>query len=186
VGESTTRTRKQPQDRLKKRSRPTKKLAVYLDEEASAEVAFLEPEVKRARALLHPDNDRLTELAEQLKEAEAKRDASREILTFQAVGRKTYRKLMDQHPPTEEQIAEFVEHQAKAPDDQRLPGSEPEFNPETFPLALIHATLVSPRFESIDELEEMLDEWTEMEFMQLWMTAMAVCGTSRVHTWGKD
>lgn len=191
---SSTKTKgpkppKATMDHLKKRTPPSVSTVIYTDDDAAARVIDLERKLGAANTV---GNDVLAvELEASLAEALEERDASAVMMVFRSIGRKKYNKLVDAHPPTPEQITEFQEHSLVPdptnPDGPKIKTSEvPAYNPETFPLALIHATLIEPRIPDIDDLEEIVDGWNETEFLQLWMAAMTVCSASRVGYWGKD
>ena len=173
--------RKATKDHLRKRSKAATTIVLYTDEEASARVIDLGRQLDQLK-MVDPEGAKTQELATELEEATSVRDESAVSLRFEAIGRKKYNALVDEHPPTEAQVAEWVEHQKAVGGD---PDSTPQYNPETFPSALMHATLVAPEFDGPEELEEALEDWSETEYMQLWMAAMSVCAASRVAHWGK-
>lgn len=191
MGSSASKTRpgKATKDHLKKRSLAGTTIVVYTDDELAGAVLDLERKLGQTLTLVEPDDPAVAELQSRLEEAIEARDATAVQIRFQAIGRKRYNRLVEDHPPTAEQIAEWQEHNSTVdPGDptKTVPGEGvPPYNPETFPLALIQATMVSPVFDDLEELGEMLDTWNETEFMQIWMAAMAVCSASRVAHWGK-
>jgi hypothetical protein len=70
---------------------------------------------------------------------------------FRGLGRGQWRKLMADHPPTDEDKARGL-----------------DFNGATFPLVAMAATLIAPEF-TLDELEELADDvLTVLDFERLW------------------
>lgn len=188
MGDTKTRPPKATYDHLKARQAPGLSVAVCLDDELAARVINLERKIGQATVV--GDETSAKELTAELVELEADKEAASVTMRFRTIGRKKYNKLVKAHPPTAEQVAEYqganLVQDLNNPDGPKVPTSEePPYNPETFPDELIAATLVDPELTR-DQLEELLDEWNETEWMQLWMAAMSVCSTSRVSFWGKD
>lgn len=169
---------KQPLDHLRGKKRPMVHLQLVLDEEAAARVAELRQEIARS--------GETPELQAELEAATKARDDSRVRLTLQSIGRKRFNALQEEHPPTDEQIAEYQKATGKVdPDSGEVTPSEqvPDYNPDTFPTILMAQAMVPP--VDPDELEELLDEWNDNEYLQLWAATMAAHSVSRVAMWGK-
>jgi hypothetical protein len=83
------------------------------------------------------------QIAEQIRAAEDEARLSQVVFRFEGLGRGAFAKLQAEHPPTDAQL-ETV-------------GRDLEFNPETFPPALMAATCVAP-----EELRGNVAEWTEI------------------------
>ena len=78
--------------------------------------------------------------------------AETRTFTFQSIGRRAWRALMSDHPPT---------------DQQREQEPDLDHNPETFPVAAILASCVEPRL-SQEDAEWLADELPEGEFLRVW------------------
>jgi hypothetical protein len=174
---------KTPTDRLRKRQPPQIRLRICLDEEVLQEVAALQAELGRATATGAPSD----EIEAKLVEARGRQAEATEELTFRSIGRKAFQELKELHPPTPEQCQEWREASSKPdpsdPTKTVLGETDPDYNPDTFSVALIAACMVPPM--EPEELQEITDTWNEPEFLQLWTAAISVCNVSRVGTWGK-
>lgn len=95
-------------------------------------------------------------------------------LRFRSIGRRRYEELVRAHPPTAEQEEEQKE----------AGGQAPPYNPDTFAPALIAASCVEPEMTS-EEAQQLLDEWTTGEALQLFATALEVSTQRRVVDLGK-
>lgn len=104
-------------------------------------------------------------------EEEAEKDAVEYV--FKNVGRKAFDKLITDHPPTDEN-REDAKAQGGNPDDLN-------WNPNTFPVALVAAAIIHPQMDEA-EVQEMWDdpEWGGGELQQLFWTALAAQQKSRV------
>lgn len=98
-------------------------------------------------------------------------------VTFRGIGRKTYDDLIQDHPPTLEQLA-------KAKKDGH---SDLAFNLDTFPPAIVAASMVEPTL-TLEQVQEIWDsdEWNQVELGELFNSAMQVNGTRRTVDLGKD
>lgn len=176
-------------DHLQKRKPPTTTIILYTDDEAARQVIDLERQLQQARFAGEPEPviDGITLDLERAIEA---RDESAVSILFRSCGRKVYDRLIEENPPTAEQVAEFQEatlvEDPSNPDGPKVPTTDrPQYNPETFPSVLIMHTMVDPKVDSVEQLDEILGMWNETEYMQLWMAAMTVCSATRVGYWGK-
>lgn len=112
------------------------------------------------RLLLQDLHNQVDTLKESIKNSAIK-------FVFQAIGRKRYDKLMEDYPPTKEQMV------AAEKDGESI-----TFNPDTFPFALIDACAIEPEHEP-GELEEWLrddpdEEWNTAEITDLFHSAVGV------------
>jgi hypothetical protein len=82
---------------------------------------------------------------------------------------------VQEHPPTDEQIAEYKNSRDK-----------PNFNLETYPLALVVESVIYPEVET-SELEAWLsgDDWTGGEFLELFSACVSINSQSNVLNLGK-
>lgn len=181
---------KQPMDHLRSKKKPIRKTVwVAGDSEIADELSELEASLSRLEGSLAamPANSNRREAADLeaariRDEVHALRGRNKESsikFVFQAISRRRYDELIDEFPPTEEQIAK---HKADGSTDAL------EFNPDTFPYALIAECTVEPEVDR-EELAEWLregDEWNNAEVLTLFMAAMEVNQTRRLITMGKD
>jgi hypothetical protein len=106
----------------------------------------------------------VTELAEKVK-------AKTRVFVFSSIGRRAWRKLMSEHPPTDDQ---------KDTIRDRF-GNSVDHNPETFPVAAMVATCTSPGLTE-DEAQWIADELPEAVFLRFWnavLTANLVGGDEK-------
>jgi hypothetical protein len=80
---------------------------------------------------------------------------------FRAIGRKRYEELLLAHPPTDEQI--------KDPELNTPDGRPTDFNPDTFSVALVAASLADPLMNDEEVREEIFesDDWNGNEIGML-------------------
>src|SRR5688572_29139695 len=107
-------TRPQPMDHLpsQKQKKPvTKRVPIALDSDVAdayeeAKVAY--DEAKRSDDYKSTDASRaaLAEATEALEAARAELEENTEIFVFRSIGRKPFEDLVDEHQPTQEQVAE--------------------------------------------------------------------------------
>lgn len=96
---------------------------------------------------------------------EARKEATR-ILTFEGVGPGRLRVLLGDHPPTAEQKKE--ERVGRL----YLPSGWVEYNPDTFPPALMAECCVEPGL-TVDQAEWLLSETTVATATEVWTACMA-------------
>lgn len=179
-------TPKQPLDHLRGKKKPVRK-TVYIasDSELAASLAEMEEDLRRREgmAAVRDRQPKETEISF-IEELRAKVDALRANVqdtaikfVFESMGAKKFDKLANAHPATDAQIKEAKE--------QGL--GDLQFNPETFPMALIDACCVEPEHEP-GTLAEYLegDEWNSAEQQELFMAAMMVNQTRQTVRMGKD
>jgi predicted RND superfamily exporter protein len=181
---------KQPLDHLRSKKKPARKtIWVAGDSELAEELSELQERLSREENMTRsiPEGssrreDALERLEELRAEVEAKRAQVRETsikFVLQAIPRKKYEEILEAHPPTAKQVEDYKSGGNK---------DSIEFNPDTFPMALIAACTVEPDVEH-EELEAWLrdgDEWNNAEVLTLFMTAMEVNQSRRIVNLGKD
>lgn len=180
----TTQGKKIPQDHLRSRKKPVRKtLWIPGDVEAVADLVAQKDELVRERGVYEtmiskaasPDSSlvqKLEDIKDRIAEAEQFiKDGSIKFV-LQAMPRKEFDSLPDQHKPTAEQI--------NAAKEQGVSDNLP-FNPDTYPMALVTACIVEPEMDK-EELAEWLsgDEWNGPEFMTLYMGSIEVNTTRRI------
>lgn len=99
-------------------------------------------------------------LAERIRGLAEQAEASEVEFVFRGIGNKPYSDLVAAHPPTPEQLQQFR--------DLRL--GMLEFNPETFPIALMAASLESPTGATEDLFAELRETWANGPWQRLWQT----------------
>lgn len=130
---------------------------------------------------LHGDDKSLKATANRLKrEFESAKDVVEENsveFVLRSLGRETVDRLMDENQATKKQIAEA--------EDKGL--EPPNWNAETFPQALVAASLIEPEV-TLEDIQEMWDseDWNQAELMTLFFTALEVQQTRRVVDLKKD
>lgn len=179
-------------DRMKSQKKtPTRKIFIPTDDELAADWQEAQGKLQMAqlRLDLKIENEDIRKgILEDAAKAQARIDELREqmedtvaVFRFKGIGRKRFAKFQNDpmYQPTEEQI--------KIAKDRNGPGAQLEFNPETWPPAIIAASLVEPEL-STEEVQEMWDDdnWTEAELLLLLGAAMEVNQQVRSVNWGKD
>jgi hypothetical protein len=171
-------------DDLVSRKKPvTKTVTIVLDPVLADEYedAKRERDVASARAGARPaDSDvqaRLWEAEETLARLEARLEEERALVrfTFRAIGRAAYDALASLHPPTPAQRAHG-----------KATGQETVVNEETFPPALVAASLVEPKLSPAEAQALWADDaWNSAELLALFAAAAGVNGTRRTVELGK-
>jgi hypothetical protein len=97
-------------------------------------------------------------------------------LVLSSIGRKAFQTLVEDYPPTDKQQR-----------DARKEGATLLFNAETFPVALIAASLTEPQM-TYDDVQQLFDSenFNDTELTELFSAAMAVNTTSKVIDLKKD
>ena len=115
------------------------------------------------------------EALEALEALEGEAEEASEDFTFRGIGRKVFEDLIDNHEATKEQ-------RAKA----RKAGEEVQWNAETFPQALVSASLVDPDL-SEEDIHEIWDseDWNQAELLELFSAALEVNTSRRTSNLGK-
>lgn len=128
------------------------------------EIARLEEQMRREdeadqglnRTAVAPQIARqIQALEEEAREAEA-------VFTFQGLGQGRFAKLQAQHPATDE-------------NRKALGTDELEWNPETFPPALLAASCIAPAelAGNVEEWTEIHQTWSNGQVLRLWAACMA-------------
>ncbi len=144
--------------KLKKRNR--RSVEILLDPDLKVRILDLRARIKtetrrdlrQNRAPVAPGLQKELDL---LEESASESEVS---FVFEALGNKAYSDLIDEHPPTDEQITEFG----------RL-----EWNPETFPPAVIQASCIEPELTP-DDVEHIMEEFSSGDVQALFNTALLV------------
>ena len=184
---------KQPMDHLRGKKKPIRKtIWVAGDSELADEFSELEASLSRAESALaslpaastrrEAAASDVLELTAKVTELKAQLRESRIKFTFQSLGRKKYERLLADHPPTDDQV--------KAHKESGEAGAI-EFNPDTFPYALISHCVIEPVVddENREEFEAWIrddESWNGVEVITLFQTAMAVNTSRRLVNMGKD
>lgn len=100
-------------------------------------------------------------------------ETSRQLLLV-GVGRERKREIEDQFPPPEEDI--------KAAREAGLP--VPEYDQEKVARVLIAESLREPKM-SPDDLDEAIADWSDGEYLNLWLATLEVNSDSSLVSWGK-
>lgn len=93
------------------------------------------------------------------------------------VGRKVKEDLVTLHPPRDE------DHEA-ARDGTGNPNAKASYNADTYPAALIAASLVEPKLSEAEVLA-LTEDWTDGEYMTLWLAVLGVNADSSLVSPGK-
>jgi hypothetical protein len=167
---------KQPMDHQKSKRAPiTKTVRLISDLDLAEELEQAQEDVRRLRIMTQGTGGETS--AAQLPAAEARlaelRERAQEFVTvykFQSIGSKRYDRLVSEHPPTEEQIKQF--------------GDEVAWNSETFPAALIAASMVSPVMTA-EDLQVLIDEdLNSAELLTIFDAALTVNTMRRIYELG--
>lgn len=99
-------------------------------------------------------------IAERIRELEEQSRASEVRFVFQGLGRGEFAKLHAQHPASDEHREKF--------------GENTDFNPYTFPPALMAASCIEPAElrGNLAEWTEIHETWSEGQVMRIWATCM--------------
>lgn len=116
--------------------------------------ARLQAAKKTAGGMLEAPAELENHVAELAKKVEEKT----RTFIFSSIGRRAWRKLLSEHPPTDEQ-------KENTPPD--VFGNRIDNNPETFPVAAMVATCTSPGLTQ-EEAQWIADELPEAVYMRFW------------------
>jgi hypothetical protein len=158
---------------IRERKKPmVKRVPIVLDPDAAEALEDAQSAYELAKLRLEAapkDGARLDDLdhaANAVEEAKERAAAETVVFVFQAIGRIAWDELVTAHRPTDKQRT----------DHRRTGGQgELEWNPETFPPALVAASLVEPALSS-DDVRALWDDsrWNLAELMALFTAAVAV------------
>jgi hypothetical protein len=188
-----------PSDRLPKKNAITRSVLLANDTEVGEQYRLLQGKVGMLEIRLRASDDNPI-IAKMLEEAQQELDDYEPTMRensikflFKAIGRRNMEKLVNDHQPTEAQLAEVEEAKAKAiaeGDKDITEDMSVQWNFETFPAALIARSMVAPLAwspETEDEILEWLDgeEWTTAEIGELFTAALSANNSSDVLKMGK-
>jgi hypothetical protein len=184
-----------PLDHLRGKKKPVvRSIDIFVDDEANEAIrearselagrtalaegkgAGLDAQVRRDEA-----EARLNQLLDEA--AEAGHIVS---FSFRAIGRKKFEKLKDEHTPTEDQQKEAREAGLAAGIRAEL--ARLEYNPDTFPPALIAAASLEPKIteEEAWELFHVSEDWNDQEVTDLFLTALSAQQSRDIADLGKS
>lgn len=153
-------------DHLVSAKKPLSKVVlVYTDDEVVADYNRARRAAEMVRMAGKATKAELAAAEADLERAQAALDEATVRVRFTSLGRKRYDDLLTQHPPREE--------------DENSP-----YNPETFPQALIAASMSEPQV-TLEEVERIWEEWNSAELMELFTAALEVNTRRRVVEMGK-
>lgn len=158
-------------DRLAKKRPATQVVNVYLEPDLVVAYNDAVSALESAR-LLGADEPQLAALEEAARETRERLDEETVELTLTALGRRQYDALLDEHQPSEEDAAKHRE----------LTGQSAAYNGETFPPALVHASLSAAHGDelSLEDVRGWFDSWGGAELLGLFAAAMEVNTQRRV------
>jgi hypothetical protein len=175
-------SRPQTWDHLKSRKKPnTQRVLLSLDPDVADRYndAKSDHNLAKIRVQAQPSEDNFAALDSAFTELEAAeallRDNCAEFL-LRSIGRRRFEELVLEHQPTPEQ-------REKA----KRQGGEANWNGDTFPQALVYASLVSPEMTEA-EVKEMWndDDWSAAETTELFMAALNANANRRTVDLPKD
>lgn len=166
-------------DHLKKKQPVTRRVAVYLSDDAVTAHASAQSEYERARLLAQGLSSSMGEDAakdltsfvddavrperEAYEKAVAALEAETVWLTFKALGTKRYDEIVRACPATDAQNKEHRE----------LTGADAPYDIDAFAPALLSASCVEPSM-SVEQWRELLDEWNTAEVVAVFSAAIEV------------
>jgi hypothetical protein len=146
---------------IDERYQPTRTRAtICMDSELVLRIGRLEQQIAETT----PSDsaaDPVAQLAEEALELREQAKAAEVEFVFRSIGRLAKRDLIREHPPTKEQTAELGE------------GMALEFNPLTYPPALLAASCESVRNGTVAWWTRKLDEWGDGQVARLWQACTA-------------
>ena len=161
--------------RLKKPNKVT--VPIVLDPDLKHQVQEKHKEIEAAKRKRGERGDLasggVSKLEAELAELEEALDDVAVDFVFQDIGRKNYDNLVQAHPATDEQKADYRRQAEELEMDIAKIGGL-SYNPDTFPPALMAACAISPKL-TIEEATEIFNEWSEGDVEMLFMGAMQAC-----------
>lgn len=145
--------------------KPTRlSVRVPLDADAADQARRLAEQLPEVEAADEAENrlPQARKLAEQIQALEQQVRDSEEEFTFQALGRRQYQLLLNEHRPSAEQ--------------EEVAGAKLIYNIETFPKALLAASCVAPPelAGNAEEWAEIHDEWPAGQVALIWQACVDV------------
>lgn len=176
-------------DELKQKKPVRAELQIVLDGEVADRWAAAQNAVDAAKRRLEVATEEarptalqaVVEAEDALEELRPEAAAITRKMVFQSIGRRKVEQLMTDHPATDAQQRQ----------ERRENNGDPKarliYNPDTYPPALVAATLVEPKltYEEAVELFES-ENITAAEWAQMFYTAQSLDLTSKVVSLGKD
>lgn len=155
---ATAKPRPATRDHLRSLKKPqTKIVTILLDSDV------LDAYEKAQAHLSEATAETRAGLEAELAEAKTALAESTVQLKFQSIGRKRYEDLVADHPATKEQNEQALkETQQEAP-----------YNLDTFPPALIRASILEPELTE-EDIADIYDNWNNAELMELFLAALEV------------
>ncbi len=153
-----------------------------LEDELDRAVAVVEANQGLVRTKKQPsaqDRRALADAEAALEEARTKAEAETVRFKLRAIGRLAFETLVSAHPPTGKQLTEarkkIGEWESVPHDDDEVPPSLPDWDVETFPAALVAASLVDPE-ATVEEVQALFDSdaWSGAETATLFTAALFV------------
>lgn len=174
---------KATKDNLKKKKAPTRSVTLVLDPDVAEAWAEAESKLDAARSDLEQGfsaerQNAVDRAEEELEALRPEYDEAAVELVVKGIGRPAWNALADEYSPTDKQRREARKLYG--------PMADQRYNPDTFPLALLAASLVEPEM-TVEELNELFDSdgYNDAERNMLIAAAMEVNQTSRVMSLGK-
>lgn len=103
----------------------------------------------------------VVQLAEQVRALEIDMRERATEFVYKALGRPAWKKLLADHPPTEEQLK----------DDPTL-----KFDPDEFPIAAMVASMIEPSGVTRSSLLRLIEKMTDTQYLILWDACLAANG----------
>ena len=176
---------KQPLAKIRDKKKPVRKtVLIASDSEPAERLKGLQEEIRRRKSsplvrdgkASPAELSKLSEMEEEADALKAEVEKTAIKFVFQSIGRRRYEALQAEYPPSEEQIAA-----AEKEGLQNL-----QFNPDTFPFALIDAACIEPEHEEGELAEELdSDRWNNAEVQELFGAALTVHMSRSVVDLGK-
>lgn len=160
-------------DHLRSKPLPSRVVEVVLDDEARQELERASSELEKAK-LAKADDSEIRKLQKAYDKAKAACDEKTEELLFRSVGRKRWEALVRAYPPTQEQIDDAKEEKKPVP----------LWDEDAFPAAAVHASIAEPEL-TLEQVQELWDEWNSGETTRLFMLAYALNNNSNLVDLGK-
>lgn len=162
-------------DHLKAKPHPWKIVDICDDPEAlralaTAEKALLDASMAIPSDVLADEREaRLATYRADVEQAKEAVEASTMQLLLGGIGRVHKRALLDEHPPRDEDHERVTEQGGVL----GVKLDKAEFNGDTYPPALIAASLIEPKLTA-EQVAELTADWNDNEFMLVWFTALEV------------
>lgn len=171
-----------PMDHLKSRKKPvTVRVPIVLDSEIADEYDAAKSEYDAAKLSFEAratdeSRERFITAEEALDEVKPRADENTAVFVFRSLGRKPFEDLVELHPPTKDQ-----REKAKKQRDGEI-----NWNPDTFPQALVAAASQEPEMSEADAKEIWDSEaWNSAELLALFYGALDANQSRRISDLGK-